>query len=144
MKTLIPLVVFASSLFLLAACNDKQAETSTAVAEDNAPASETVKNTEAATSATSEEAPVTETPAENSAQGTEAAQLAYGHELHEEHCARCHEPEFYMKEDRKVQDRAKLDSMVRACDAQLGTSLFDEDMEILANYLDKKYYRFSE
>ncbi|CAA6814563.1 MAG: Unknown protein [uncultured Thiotrichaceae bacterium] len=139
MKPLFSLILLTSSLLVLSACNEKSAETTNAATS----APEVAKTINEAPAPATEESSSSSAPAEMSTEEKEASQLAYGHELHEDNCASCHKPEFYTREDRKVQDRAKLDSMVRACDAQLGTSLFDEDMELLANYLDKTYYKFS-
>lgn len=145
MKPLFTLLLLTSSLFLFTACNEEKAETTNAVtpestAEKAAPMEAAQAKEDAATEQPAAEAA---DPAAMSEDDKEASQLAYGHDLHEDNCARCHDPAFYMREDRKVQDRAGLDKMVRACDAQLGTSMFDEDMELLADYLDKTYYKFS-
>ena len=71
-----------------------------------------------------------------------------GKALHDESCLKCHVKDhneaFYTRNDRKMTSYKGLQSMIRMCDANLGTSLFDEDMEEIGKYLNETYYKFSE
>lgn len=71
-----------------------------------------------------------------------------GMAVHEENCTNCHignhDEAFYTRADRKIDSYQGLQSMVKMCDAQLGTKLFDEDMTDIGNYLNKSYYKFPE
>lgn len=69
-----------------------------------------------------------------------------GKELHDEGCLTCHKGDhdatFYNRKNRKMDSYKGLQSMVRMCDARMGTKLFDEDMEDIGNYLNDTYYKF--
>lgn len=69
-----------------------------------------------------------------------------GMAIHEQNCAACHisthDEAFYTRPDRKIQSYDKLQGMVRMCDANLGTQLFDEDMEHIGEYLNQAFYKF--
>ena len=59
-----------------------------------------------------------------------------------EKCSSCHDSNIYTRKDRRVDSLSRLNSQVRMCDAQLGTSLFDEDITAIVNYLNDNYYHF--
>jgi mannitol-specific phosphotransferase system IIBC component len=69
-----------------------------------------------------------------------------GKAAHDENCLKCHkgnhDEAFYTRKDRKTKDYKRLQSMVRMCDAKMGTSLFDEDMIDIGNYLNDSFYKF--
>ncbi len=69
-----------------------------------------------------------------------------GKALHDESCLTCHlgnhDEKFYTRENRRVKDYKGLGTMVKMCDANLGTALFDEDMEEITNYLNDSFYKF--
>ena len=77
-----------------------------------------------------------------------AAEDHPGKALHDESCSSCHiadhDAAFYTRADRKITSYDGLQSMVRMCDANLGTKLFDEDMTEIGNYLNQAYYKFPE
>lgn len=86
-----------------------------------------------------------------SAQAEEETAKADAHPgmaLHEENCAACHmrahDEAFYTRPDRKMESLKQLQGMVRMCDANLGTQLFDEDMEQIADYLNTAFYKFTD
>lgn len=58
-------------------------------------------------------------------------------------CSRCHGSEVYTREDRRVQSYAGLEAQVARCDANLGTKLFPEELEILTHHLNETYYKFA-
>jgi cytochrome c553 len=62
--------------------------------------------------------------------------------FHAANCTRCHGTEVYTRPERRVTDLERLRAMVRMCDANVGTQLFDEDMAALTRYLNDTYYQF--
>ena len=77
-----------------------------------------------------------------------AEDVSQGKALHDESCLKCHIKDhneaFYTRDNRKMTSYKGLHSMVRMCDANLGTQLFDEDMEEIGKFLNESYYKFSE
>ena len=75
-----------------------------------------------------------------------AEDLSQGKEIHDENCLKCHmgnhDEAFYTRKDRKMKSQKGLMTMIRMCDAQIGTSLFDEDIEEIAKYLNQNFYKF--
>ena len=69
-----------------------------------------------------------------------------GKAIHDENCLTCHkgnhDAAFYTRKDRKTKDYKRLQSMVRMCDAKMGTSLFDEDMLAIGDFLNDSFYKF--
>ncbi|MEZ5536097.1 MAG: cytochrome c [Thiolinea sp.] len=65
-----------------------------------------------------------------------------GKSLHASNCISCHDSGVYTREDRKINDFPKLLAQVRRCDANLGSRLFDEEIEQVADYLNQAYYKF--
>jgi len=73
-----------------------------------------------------------------------------GKEIHDEGCLSCHkgtkgrdhDAAFYMREDRKTKDYKRLHTMVQMCDSRMGTAMFDEDMQLVTDYLNDTYYKF--
>jgi len=59
-------------------------------------------------------------------------------------CSSCHNAQVYTRPDHRMQNRQQLEAQVRRCDANVGTSLFDEDIHAVVDYLDRKYYRFDQ
>lgn len=79
----------------------------------------------------------------------EASSLSADHpgaDLHMENCGSCHivdhDEAFYTRADRKTNSYERLQSMVRMCDSQLGTQLFDDDMISIGEFLNDAYYKF--
>lgn len=68
-----------------------------------------------------------------------------GKEIHDENCLKCHkgnhDAAFYTRKDLKIKTYKRLHSMVRMCDARMGTQLFDEDMVDIGNFLNDTYYK---
>jgi len=63
--------------------------------------------------------------------------------FHAQNCTRCHDPQIYVRENRRVNTRLALDNQVRMCDAQLRTRLFDDQLDALSDHLDRNYYHFT-
>ena len=57
-------------------------------------------------------------------------------------CTRCHDDGVYTRPNRRINSLPALDAQVRRCDANIGTSLFDEDLEKVVEYLNTEYYGF--
>lgn len=65
-----------------------------------------------------------------------------GKAIHDKTCLSCHDSGVYTRPDHKMTDFAMLSGQVRRCDANLGSKLFDEDMNKIADYLNEAYYKF--
>jgi hypothetical protein len=57
-------------------------------------------------------------------------------------CVACHDSTVYTRENRRVKSLQRLESQVRMCDANLGTTLFDKDLHAVVDYLNDNYYKF--
>jgi len=62
---------------------------------------------------------------------------------HEAQCMKCHGTEVYTRDNRRVNSFGALQRQVAMCDANLGTKLFPEDLDLLVEHLNTNYYRFS-
>lgn len=76
--------------------------------------------------------------AANAAESTPAS----GKDLYEKNCIACHGAEIYTRTDRKVTSRDKLTARVRTCENNLNLQWFDEEVEAVAEYLNKEFYHF--
>lgn len=65
-----------------------------------------------------------------------------GKAIHDANCISCHDSGVYTRADHKMTDFTMLSAQVRRCDANLGTKLFDEDMDKVAAFLNETYYKF--
>jgi mono/diheme cytochrome c family protein len=75
-------------------------------------------------------------------QATDAAGGHPGKAIHDANCISCHDSGVYSRADHKMTDFTMLSAQVRRCDANLGSKLFDEDMNKIADYLNETYYKF--
>lgn len=66
-----------------------------------------------------------------------------GEKLVKEHCSSCHQAEIYTRAESTIKSAEALLTRVKACDANIGTALFDEDMEAIASYLENSFYKFA-
>jgi hypothetical protein len=57
-------------------------------------------------------------------------------------CSGCHDTRVYTRPDHRMHNRQQLEAQVRRCDANIGTTLFNEDIDKLVDYLDRQYYHF--
>ncbi len=74
--------------------------------------------------------------------GAEQPDLAAGKALVEQHCQACHHEEVYSRPDRRVQSLLQLRAQIRNCELSQDMSWTDSDIEDVAAYLNKAYYRF--
>lgn len=73
---------------------------------------------------------------------TFAADIENGDDLHFTHCTGCHDDSAYTREDRRVNTFDRLVKQVRFCKDSLELSWFDEDVDDVAEYLNRTYYHF--
>jgi mono/diheme cytochrome c family protein len=59
-----------------------------------------------------------------------------------EKCSSCHGTEVYSRPNPRVKSLDKLAAQVRRCDANVGTGLFDEDIDAVVKYLNVNFYKF--
>ncbi|WJW76323.1 cytochrome c [Thiohalobacter sp. IOR34] len=71
-----------------------------------------------------------------------AADPEAGRSLHDAHCLRCHDDGVYRRSERRVEDLDGLHRQVRRCEQSLGLRWFDNQLEDVVQYLNKRYYRF--
>ncbi len=64
--------------------------------------------------------------------------------LLQENCTSCHGSEMYTRPERKIQSLSSLQTQVETCNTNLGTGLFPEEVEAIANLLDEEYYKFGQ
>ncbi|MDH3221451.1 MAG: cytochrome c [Gammaproteobacteria bacterium] len=71
-----------------------------------------------------------------------AADIENGDELHFEHCTGCHDSVVYTRENRNVHTYQRLGTQVRFCKDSLGLTWFDDEVEDVIEFLNRKYYHF--
>lgn len=74
--------------------------------------------------------------------GLQAADIKHGKDLQEKHCMSCHDDGMYTREDRFINKLSSLRTQVQRCESTLGLKWFDEDVDAVTAYLNKKYYKF--
>jgi hypothetical protein len=62
---------------------------------------------------------------------------------HDTQCMKCHGTEVYTRDPRRVNSFAELQGQVAMCDANLGTQLFPDDLDLLVNHLNTNFYQFN-
>jgi hypothetical protein len=76
------------------------------------------------------------------------AEVENGKELHEESCVECHmmsdHTALYTRRDRKVNSLHRLGGQVSACTQTLDIGWFPDEERDVVEYLNSRYYRFSE
>lgn len=71
-----------------------------------------------------------------------AADIDNGDDLHFENCTGCHDSTAYTRENRNVKSLVRLGTQVRFCKDSLGLTWFDDEVDDVIGYLNKKYYHF--
>ncbi len=72
----------------------------------------------------------------------QAADVKHGKELQQKHCMSCHDDSVYTRKDRFIDNPSSLRTQVQRCESTLGLQWFDEDVDAVTAYLNKKYYQF--
>ncbi|MFZ5536102.1 cytochrome c [Thiofaba sp. EF100] len=76
------------------------------------------------------------------APATQAADLALGKKLYSENCVKCHGAEKYSRPDRKVHSMSTLKTYVQGCATNLSLSWFEDEVDAVAAYMNKEFYKF--
>ena len=71
-----------------------------------------------------------------------AADVKNGEKLHADNCTRCHDSSVYTRANKRVKTLPKLGTQVRMCKNNLGITWFDDEVEDVTVFLNKKYYHF--
>ena len=73
---------------------------------------------------------------------TQAADIKNGKKLQQKNCMSCHDDSMYTREDRFIKKLSSLRSQVQRCESTLGLTWFDEEVDDVTAYLNKKFYNF--
>ena len=73
---------------------------------------------------------------------TSPLQAGEGKALYEENCTRCHNTEVFTRENRGVKSLEGLKTRVKACTRAAEVTWADEDIQRVADYLNKDFYKF--
>ena len=65
-----------------------------------------------------------------------------GVQLHADQCVRCHDDSVYTRANRRVKSLPQLGKQVRFCKDNIGVQWFDDEVNDVILYLNKKYYQF--
>ena len=116
---------------LLIGCNDKEKKTPVVANADTTP-----------TAVIEDEQKTDIQPEAPAVEVVENYDAHPGKALHDANCISCHDTGVYTRKDRKIGDFPKLLAQVKRCDANLGSRLFDEEIEQVADYLNKAHYKY--
>lgn len=64
--------------------------------------------------------------------------------LYQQNCTNCHGPEIYTRADRRIESLEALHTQVRMCDQNLELRWFDDQIDAVADLLNRKYYNFGD
>lgn len=64
--------------------------------------------------------------------------------LVDKNCTSCHGSEMYTREDRKIGSFSALETQVEACNTNLDTGMFPEEVKAVATLLNQEYYKFEQ
>jgi len=136
MKTILYLVFFSMASVMLLACGGDEKVEGDKVGSE----SDTVVPTEK----TMENKPTAEQTKKAAViDPALSAKLETGEKLVKTHCSSCHQAEMYTRAESKIKSAEALLTQIKACDANIGSGLFDEDMAAIAAYLEVKFYKFA-
>jgi len=65
-----------------------------------------------------------------------------GETLHNKSCTSCHGTDVYTRPDHRVKNMAKLKHQVKQCSYAVEAKWFDEEINAVAGYLNKDFYKF--
>ncbi|MEE9551590.1 MAG: cytochrome c [Gammaproteobacteria bacterium] len=72
----------------------------------------------------------------------QGADINNGKQLHAENCMRCHQPEIYTSNNRKVSTFIQLRKKVEQCELINELAWFEEEVDDVTAYLNATYYLF--
>ncbi len=64
--------------------------------------------------------------------------------LYEQNCLKCHGSEIYTRADRKIDSLDALRAQVRMCEQNLDLTWFDDQVDGVADLLNRNYYKFDQ
>ena len=73
---------------------------------------------------------------------TSPLQAGEGKGLYEKNCTRCHGTEVFTREDRGIKSLESLKARVKQCTAAAEVKWVDEEINKVADYLNKNFYKF--
>jgi mono/diheme cytochrome c family protein len=76
--------------------------------------------------------------------GTQAGDAERGKSLHDQQCTRCHDAAMYVRPQSTIRDFAALRERVQQCELAAELMWFEEDVDDVAAYLNRDYYRFTD
>lgn len=76
--------------------------------------------------------------------GTQAGDAERGKSLHDQQCMRCHDAAMYTRPQSRIRDFAALRERVQQCELGAELMWFEEDVDDVAAYLNRDYYRFND
>lgn len=65
-----------------------------------------------------------------------------GKALYENNCTKCHGTDVFTREDRGIKSLEGLNKRVKQCTFAAEVKWTDDDIKVVADYLDKNYYKF--
>ncbi len=74
----------------------------------------------------------------------DTAVLEQGKQLHNTNCVSCHDTSIYTRENRMIKRYESLKTQVQRCATNLNKPWFDDEVDAVADYLNKNYYLFKE
>ena len=74
--------------------------------------------------------------------GTNPLQADEGKALYENNCTKCHSTEVFTRDDRGIKSIEGLKSRVKQCNNAVENKLSDDELQSIADYLNKNFYKF--
>jgi len=65
-----------------------------------------------------------------------------GETLYENNCTKCHSTEVFTRNDRGIKSLEGLKNRVKQCNNAVENKLSDDEIKSVADYLNKKFYKF--
>ena len=74
--------------------------------------------------------------------GANPLQADEGKALYENNCTKCHGTEVFTRDDRGIKSLEGLKSRVKQCNNAVENKLSDDELQSIADYLNKNFYKF--
>jgi len=65
-----------------------------------------------------------------------------GKAIYENNCTSCHGTDVFTRDDRGIKSIEGLKARVKQCNNAVGNKLSDDELKLIANYLNKDFYKF--